>query len=375
MDNNECYKIAKLIKFHCFSRFKRNVGSNNQLLITACIGINKITGQDVKDNCFPAKWNPKDLTQSVKRSRELVLKSGLVWTIDCFDELLLEFYDSIVNVIINQKQENEPDEHKLLVDNIGMSQRQYENIRRSVYLKFQKIREKVLVEKDNIIKWREQELKKNTIELKDGDYAKKNIYIPEIDLVFGLVELAINWRNNLVHYRATNPLSRDSRNILLKEENIKLLSSEVYGGCDINKMLDGFDKNSSPTFKEVAVMIRSIIDCGYVLNIYWLNKINIYDYTTKLLEKLFPKSIDENEIEGIKKSIVDDKVKRFNKLKEVDLKKRRSKIVMTLATYGYQFIDIPIKEYEKPSHEDLAIFDYLKKISLVENNEKLLNLY
>lgn len=49
-----------------------------------------------------------------------------------------------------------------------------------------------------------------------------------------------------------------------------MLDSNEYGTLDIELMLSNYDKNEVMTLKEMTVLIRNIINYGFILNAYWL---------------------------------------------------------------------------------------------------------
>lgn len=74
------------------------------------------------------------------------------------------------------------------------------------------------------------------------------------------VDLAIQWRNNLVHNGISNPISQNTVRVL-KHKYKELLNTNEYGTLEVDKMLEDFKENKL-SFKELAFLIRSIIDFG-----------------------------------------------------------------------------------------------------------------
>ena len=73
------------------------------------------------------------------------------------------------------------------------------------------------------------------------------------ELLSSLITLIVAWRNRQVHTSADDVLSRDCRDVICgnaSEANIR------FRGLDVNEMLDRYEKNKSPRFKEVASFVK-----------------------------------------------------------------------------------------------------------------------
>jgi hypothetical protein len=183
--------------------FKRMIGQTNQYLITILIGLEGVrTGEVVKGESFKVSWKPESLEETTKRSRIFVRNAALAWTIDSLDAYLgflrkqsFDFSSSFTTDIANE---------------------------RSVFKML-----KMIIE-----------------------FAK----YPD-DLPLSIVQLGIQWRNNLVHYHATNELEEKYASLL---RNVKIESiQDRFRGLDPELMLKNFKENNSPTFKEVAAIVQS----------------------------------------------------------------------------------------------------------------------
>lgn len=264
----------KITKFYSFSDFKRKVGSNNHLLITALIGIHKVNKDDRKleEANHPFSWNPEDITASINRTDEFARKASLVWIVDCFDSLLSDF-------VCDFYRDNTTELNELIKES-GLKDLQrdysYNEFQRSVYLKFIAI-STLLKKETNLDSFRQ----KNDSRLSSSG----QIYFPNIELIVAACDFAIQWRNNLVHFSANNDASNDSKRILKKFRDI--LGSKEYCSLDAERFKKDFSNNQIPSFKETAFMIRSLIDYGFCINAYWIEKVDREKVLTNTLDELF----------------------------------------------------------------------------------------
>ena len=109
----------------------------------------------------------------------------------------------------------------------------------------------------------------------------------EADASTLLVRVGVIWRNRLVHYQATNPISRALADALLacRQE----ITSD-YQGLDVARLLDSAGRSHAPTFKEVTSLVRAAhkfveqVDGQLLgrsdLNIYVMNILSHYISTS-----------------------------------------------------------------------------------------------
>lgn len=273
----------KLKKYEAFNKFKKKVGNTNQFLITALVGINKIDESD-KGKEVPAPWYPNDVEAAKNRSRDFVKKAGLVWVIDCLDELLNDFFNSFFNkkntfykreesfVVCIEKTNKLPSE---LNEQNKIS---YERVNRSAYWKFTVISDYIANKKDELTDWRK------VCDYRNGKKGEAP-YFPELELVCALIDLAIQWRNNLVHSGIDNSIRMNTSRVLNKYA--KLLNSNQYGTLDISTMINNFKRHGVMSFKELSVMIRNVIDFGYILNAFWINEVDKYSILQEALSEVY----------------------------------------------------------------------------------------
>lgn len=337
----ETIMSVNIIKYSAFSRFKEDVGNNNQMLITACIGIDKIDEADIGKK-EPALWEPQDWKKSVNSSRMFLIKAALTWTIDCLDVLLKDFFP----YFFKGKKE-------FLIDEEIMS---YEVVYRSLYYKYRVIGDLLIDDESDISIWRKQ-----------ADYrrGKKGSasYFPDLELIFALIDLAIQWRNHLVHAGIDNKLRQDTQRIIQKYKAV--LNSNSYGTLEIDKMLGRYKDRSTPSFKEVTVLIRNIIDFGFVINAYWINCVNKSEYVNKCLSTLLPTNIEEvNKFKRKEESCENrDKLKFLYKIQTLTPVRMKSSICMRLSNMG---VILKKANEDHISEEERLIETFLSRLNLIK---------
>ena len=98
------------------------------------------------------------------------------------------------------------------------------------------------------------------------------------------------------------------------------------------------------SFKELSVMIRNIIDFGFILNAYWVNEANKSLILQRALSDIL--TLDEhNEF--------------LSKIYSLSPDRRKGKIIMTLAQNGIVLEKVNDKE---KSEEEIIIDNYLSRL-------------
>lgn len=229
-------------------QFKKLLGQSNHFLITALIGLDYIKKNDVSlPDDFSTSWNPKDKIRSVMRTREYILNSSLAWAVDCLDSYLSA---------CNQKPKIFSDEELLLA---------IQRAERSVDKKFNALADYVKT-------------------IKKGDFEL------EYDLYVSLSELAIQWRNNTIHYNANNAFDKKFRDVLI---NSSEKVNKLFCGLSVEDMLDRFNNKKSPTFKDVTSLIKGIQKFVELSDICLLSRLDIKNYAKEVVECFFSKNTKE----------------------------------------------------------------------------------
>lgn len=215
-------------------KFKNEIGQSNHILITILVGLEAIANPDYNiqiNEDFKTSWNPLDKIQSANRSKSFAKKAALSWVIDNLDSYFLS---------LNQ----EP----YLIDDEAI---------RNKFNGASGIRDRFDILKD---------------------------YLTIDPIKESLVDLAISWRNRLIHSGAKTDISFVHRKCLLN--NKKFIENE-YRHMDIEIALDSFDKKETPSFKETTSFIKTIIDFVYEIDNVLVNMLNKLFYTTEIINRYF----------------------------------------------------------------------------------------
>lgn len=216
--------------------FKKRIGQVNHFLITTLVGLDIVK----KGGCslpeeFKTSWNPQNVERSADRSVRFILDASLSWVVDNLDSYFVEA----------ARKPSIIEDEDLLND--------YNGTGRSVNKRFELFYNKAKEENKNIDK-----------------YA-------------ALVEVAIQWRNNTVHFGADNILKPEYKSIL--QQNKEFYHTE-FRHLDIDEMLASFDaKDGHPTFKEVASMINAIHSFVECVDVFLLDRLNVERFKHDFIEK------------------------------------------------------------------------------------------
>ena len=106
-----------------------------------------------------------------------------------------------------------------------------------------------------------------------------------------MVEVAIAWRNRLVHNFANNDISEKIRISLMEKENI---IEGNYSGLNISSLLDRFDQEKTPRFKEITSLVRAVHNFVYEVDSVLLSKLDLKKYLEEILIYHLKKNYDAN---------------------------------------------------------------------------------
>ena len=139
--------------------FKQRIGQVNHFLITALIGLDGVKSKKFTlPEEFSTSWNPRSVERSAERSIRFILDASLSWVVDNLDSYFIEASRK-PSIIEDENLRND-------YDGTG----RYVNNRFKLFF---------------------NETRKNN---------------SEVDKYAALVALAIQWRNNTVHFGANNEL-------------------------------------------------------------------------------------------------------------------------------------------------------------------------
>lgn len=213
---------------------KKLLGDTNQLLITLLIGVEGVrTGKVVKDDSFKVRWNPKDLSSTSQRARRFARAAALSWAVDALDAYLGSLAD------------------------------------RSIY------------DLSNLSVPLNDQLTNRSIFVKLNSLASALVLPPSAEL--SLVHLAIQWRNNLIHFHAENELDKKYESFI--KDN--LISSESspnkFGNLSGHDLIADFNDGKHPKFKCVAAFIKSINTIIETLDAAIVSNLTVPSYVKGLL--------------------------------------------------------------------------------------------
>ena len=216
--------------------FKQRIGQVNHFLITTLIGLDGVKSKTFTlPEEFSTSWNPRSVERSAERSIRFILDASLSWVVDNLDSYFVEA--SRKPSIIESKELNEG----------------YTKADRSVNKRF------------------------------DLFYHEARESNTDIDKYAALVALAIQWRNNTVHFGANNELDGEYRSLLKKHKSFYMTE---FRHLDVDEMLTSFDSNDGyPSFKEVTSMINAIHKYVECVDKYLLKSLDIERFKQDLLDK------------------------------------------------------------------------------------------
>ncbi len=223
---------------------KDKIGQANHFIITILIGLNEILVHDTeKPEGFRTSWNPSNKKASVDRSREYALNASLAWAVDALDCYLIECTNT--PSIINEAT--------------------------STNLKSQSISKSIANKIDYLF-----------------EATKQTITDLDFKIYTAMARLGVVWRNKTIHSMASNSLAPQYRSILTS--NSTRIQS-LFCGLDVFAMLDSYDKDKSPTMKEVTAFIRAIHKYVERLDSYFIsNELDMDNYATVKLDSFFERN-------------------------------------------------------------------------------------
>ncbi len=283
--------------------FKRLLGQTNHYLITLLIGLDYVKKNDVTlPEEFKTSWNPRDQNSSSIRSREFAINATFSWAIDALDAYL-----SLCHKKPSLYQSKD------IQDNAG-------GAGQSAYKKFIVLKD--FVSTDN-----------------QDDFIK----------FAALTEVAIKWRNKLVHYFADNTVDNDKGTFLL---NNAQFYHDNFQGLNIVELLLRFDNSQTPRFKEITSIIRGIhkfveSSDGFLLRIIdkEIHFIDCLDYHLKL------NSENDSELKG-----------KIGLLFNLPNERRTKSLHQTIMNYGFTL---------SATHKTTIKQEWVDNFSALTNNEAL----
>ncbi|EKN69279.1 hypothetical protein BABA_10466 [Neobacillus bataviensis LMG 21833] len=254
--------------------YKQLIGQTNHFLITILVGLDGInTGRVSLNPSFSTSWNPQNMQTSALRSRHFAIKATLAWCVDALDGYFVmacEEPDIVQDSTLIHTSLNE----------------------KSIFRKFKAFNNKY----------------------------SANLHTVSVEAA--LIEVAITWRNRLIHFNSDNSISATKRSFLIRQ---KSYIQTNYQGLDIEVLLDNYDGyKNPPRFKEVTALIRAIHKYVEVLDAAIIGNINYNNYAHAIIKHYL------NEDNGQLKD------KRINGIWSRDIDTTKRKIINILKGYGFE---------------------------------------
>jgi hypothetical protein len=229
--------------------FKQLIGQTNHFLITILVGLDGVySGNTVLSPDFSTSWNPKNKQTSAIRSRHFAIKATLAWCVDALD-----------GYFVMSCQEPSIVQNPVLIHTTLNEM--------SIFRKF-----KAFNKEYNSIR------SSTAVEI-------------------AMIELAITWRNRLIHYNSDNVISQSTRDLLIR--NRTRIQSD-YQGLDINDLLSNYDGyKNPPRFKEVTALIRAIHKYVEILDKEIIRRLNFQAYAESVVKQYLNNSNKDDRINNI----------------------------------------------------------------------------
>ncbi len=213
------------------SLFKKEAGQINHMLITLYVGLDGIIPYDLSPNpSIHTTWNPKSKQASVERSRIFARKATIAWLVNCVDMYFQTINQAPLLFL--------PDNIKFIFDG--------EEYSHSIYKRVNHI----------------------------------NSYLTFSTIDTSFVDLLICWRNRIVHHGAKNDIVPANRQLLVENKDSIF---KDFCGLDITKVLEHFDNNSVPTFKEVTSLVHATTNYIYQLDERLIKKLDLQRYADRII--------------------------------------------------------------------------------------------
>jgi hypothetical protein len=196
------YPLA-LARTPALRAFKSATGQNNHFIVTILVALHQVERGDAEpDPDFSSQWSPRDHVNSARRSREYALQSSMTWIVDQLNSLRAG----------------------LLATPTAFSRNERERVQSR-----ESARDKL------------DELLKVLCVQRNSDYH--------------MCELAITWRNRLVHSdeadRKISPALK--RNLIDLDEQIRA----KHRGLDVADCISAYEQGRAPTLKAVTSFVQA----------------------------------------------------------------------------------------------------------------------
>ena len=225
--------------------FKDMAGQNNHFLITILVGLSAVEGGTAKlPPEMRTSWAPHDRSRSAARSREFAIKASLAWLVDAFDTYIraLQQPPRIANAAVMRG----------IADADAKDEGLAGRVRSIVAMAGQT----------------------------DSSEAM-------------LAEMAIIWRNRLIHRNARNQISKRLAN---EARNHAAQYTESYQGLIVDDLIKHIEHrpSASPTLKEVTAVIRAVHKLVERVDENLLQGLDLEPYLREILGQYLTENRDTN---------------------------------------------------------------------------------
>ena len=220
-----------------FRVYTKKHGRENQYFITSYIGISLIKSVDDKPHKLRTSGVPKNIDNAKNESKLFIQKSTLVYCVSNFENFIDKFlFGELLNVNFTYS-----DKLRNIYSNSN---------RKSVYQKLQSI---------------------------------INEFPCLVTKEYYLVIAAIYWRNDLVHQTRLKFNSEDKKNLESHRKGYK----ESYKNLSVDKLIEHYDNNRVPSFKETLSLITSLRNFASQIHNYFMNEVSVDEYVKFILREKY----------------------------------------------------------------------------------------
>ena len=230
--------------------FKKILGNANQLIITALVGLDAIERGAVTaaPPDLHAVWSPRDPVTSARRSRRLILDMALVRAVDSLD-------------VYVRRSRRRP----ILFQAVGL-QSAIDGNAQSISAKLRAITQH---------------------------------YVSLDRRLVALMELMVAWRNRAAHMQADIELKKDQLELL--QQSADWIAHE-FRAMSVDRMLQDFDADNPPTFRETASLLHATQKFVEALEIVQFGSLDAQTYLREVIWEAISKVQNEQtELDKLKK--------------------------------------------------------------------------
>lgn len=288
-----------LLRSPAAQQFRNKAGDSNYRLNTIVVGLEGVkSGNAILPADMTISWRTSNAELAAQKARGFATESVMVYVLDAFDTYLktLVRFPGIISdtdfksVFLGEFQTD-------MSDAVPVENRNIDELITSL----RGNRDQLERDIKDFIKRHFGVRKKPSIRVRLDKLLTLTDAVP--NYYKAAFHLLISWRNRHVHGDANDVLSVEMKNFLVQAKDFFY---QNHGHLDVERLLENYEKNNSPTLKEISTLIsvlhRVVATCDEAI----LNSLNIEDYAhrslaftfknmdnpQKYLKKCWGKSID-----------------------------------------------------------------------------------